>query len=100
MRLLSESSLLELKEDHKQMPVLIQLALKVVHLQAISDNINHDAERLIIFGESSINQLEERHGQSGAIQPQLCLSLLRRLDLSEIHSEEQRDAKVLLRHLE
>jgi hypothetical protein len=36
-------------------PVLIQLALEVVHLQAISDYINYDAERLVIFGESSIN---------------------------------------------
>jgi hypothetical protein len=70
-----------------------------VHLQAISDNINHDAEWLIIFGESSINQLEEGHGQSGAILPHLSLSLLCSLYLSEIQSEEQRNAKVLLRHL-
>ena len=81
------------------MPVLVQLALEVMHLQAISDYINHDAEGLVIFGESSINQLKEGHGQSGTILPQLCLPLLRSLYLSEIHSEEQRYAKVLLRYL-
>jgi len=70
-----------------------------MHLQAISDDIDHDAEWLIILGESSINKLEEGHGQSGAILPQLCLSLLSSLDLSKIHSEKQRYAKILLRHL-
>jgi hypothetical protein len=70
-----------------------------MHLQAISDYINHDAEWLVIFGESSINQLEEGHSESGTILPQLCLSLLRSLYLSEIHSEEKRYTKVLLRHL-
>jgi hypothetical protein len=70
-----------------------------VHLQAISNNIDHDAEWLIILGESSINKLEKCHCQSGAILPQLCLPLLRSLDLSDIHSEEQRDAKILLGYL-
>ena len=74
---------------NKSMPIFINLFIIIVYLKMIIDYINDDAEWLVIWFISFINDLEECHRQGTSIHCHSALALLHGPYLSDIQFEKQ-----------
>jgi hypothetical protein len=85
----TESLSFAIEIHNKSMPIFVNLFIIIVYLKVIIDDINDNAEWLIVGFISFINDLEECHGQSTTIHCHPTLPFLHGSYLSDIQFEQQ-----------
>ena len=85
----TESLSFAIEIHNKCMPIFVDLFIIIVYLKVIIDDINDDAERLIVWFITFINNLEECHGKSASIHCHPALALLHGPYLGDIQLEQQ-----------
>lgn len=85
----TESFSFAIKINNKSMPIFVNLFIIIVYLKVIIDDINDNAEWLIVRFISFIYDLEECHGQSASIHCHPSLPFLHGSYLSDIQLEQQ-----------
>lgn len=85
----TESLSFAIEIHNKSMPIFVNLFIIIVNLKVIIDDINDNAEWLIVWFIRFINDLEECHRQSASIHCHPALALLHGPYLGDIQLEQQ-----------